>query len=179
MAFTYYPVLCQDFDLDVPSYATMERYETAAGPGSRRSPGSPRWAWSYMTTCQNWTDHVANPQHPLPGWTAPPPILLTNSQYDVATPHAWAANAARQMGREARLLTYDGVGHITYWRSPCMREATDTYLTTLTPPAKNTHCPAIWPGTSQAAAQRLAPAAALVDPMQEAEHEHAAQLGAL
>lgn len=86
----------------------------------------------------------------------------------MATPHAWAANAARQIGREARLLTYDGVGHITYWRSPCMREATDAYLTALTVPARNTHCPAVWPGSSQAARQ-LAPGAALVDPMPKPE----------
>ncbi|UIX30590.1 alpha/beta hydrolase [Streptomyces sp. GQFP] len=43
----------------------------------------------------------------------------------------WATNAAHQMDREAHLLTYDGVGHITYWRSPCMRQATDTYPTPL------------------------------------------------
>ncbi|WP_369032391.1 alpha/beta hydrolase [Streptomyces adonidis] len=163
VAFTYDPVLCQDFDLDVPSYATTARYKTEL---ARIAPLTrvASLGWSYMTSCQNWTDQVANPQHPL-RVNGTPPILLTNSRYDVATPHAWATNAARQMGREARLLTYDGVGHITYWRSPCMREATDTYLTTLTPPAPNTHCPAIWPGTSEAAASRLAPGAALVNPI--------------
>ncbi|WP_105970548.1 alpha/beta hydrolase [Streptomyces geranii] len=159
VAFTYDPVLCQDFDLDVPSYATMTRYETEL---ARIAPLTrvASLGWSYMTSCQNWTDRVANPQHPL-RVTGTPPILLTNSRYDVATPHAWAANAARQMGREARLLTYDGVGHITYWRSPCVRAATDTYLTTLTPPAKNTHCPAIWPGASTKTA--------LLDPMEKPE----------
>lgn len=163
VAFTYDPVLCQDFDLDVRSYATMARYETELAriaPLTRVASLS----WSYMTSCQNWTDRVANPQHPL-RVDGTPPILLTNSKYDVATPHAWAANAARQIGREARLLTYDGVGHITYWRSPCMREATDAYLTTLTTPARDTHCPAIWPGSSQSATSQLAPAPALVDPM--------------
>ncbi|MCT9081457.1 alpha/beta hydrolase [Streptomyces fulvoviolaceus] len=162
VAFTYDPVLCQDFDLDVPSYATMARYETEL---ARIAPLTrvASLGWSYLTSCQNWTDRVANPQHPL-RVDGTPPILLTNSRYDVATPYAWAANAARQMGREARLLTYDGVGHITYWRSPCMRAAVDTYLTTLETPAKDTHCPAIWPGTSQAAAQQLAPGGGLVDP---------------
>jgi len=163
VAFTYDPVLCQDFDLDVPSYATMARYETEL---ARIAPLTrvASLGWSYMTSCQNWTDRVANPQHPL-RVNGTPPILLTNSRYDVATPHAWAANATRQIGREARLLTYDGVGHITYWRSPCMRDAVDTYLTTLTSPAPNTHCPAIWPGTSEAAASQLAPAKPLLDPM--------------
>lgn len=153
VAFTYDPVLCQDFDLDVPSYATMARYGTELARLAPRTRVA-SLSWSYMTSCQNWTDRVANPQHPL-RVDGTPPILVTNSRYDVATPHAWAANATRQMGREAHLLTYDGVGHITYWRSPCMRAATDTYLTTLATPAKNTHCPAIWPGSSQAATNQL------------------------
>lgn len=167
VAFTSYPVLCQDFDLDVPSYATMARYETKL---ARIAPLTrvASLGWSYMTACQNWTDRVANPQHPL-RVDGTPPILLTSSRYDVATPHAWAANAAGQIGREARLLTYDGVGHITYWRSPCMREATDAYLTALTVPARNTHCPAVWPGSSQTAARQLAPGTALVDPMPKPE----------
>ncbi|MGW0821310.1 alpha/beta hydrolase [Streptomyces sp. NPDC002845] len=75
--------------------------------------------------------------------------MVTNSRYDVATPHAWAVNSARQIGREAVLLTYDGVGHGTYWLSPCVRESVDTCLTTLKPPAKGTHCPAVRPGEAQ------------------------------
>ncbi|WP_149825239.1 alpha/beta hydrolase [Streptomyces tailanensis] len=149
--FAYDLVLCQDYDLDVPSYAAIARMEAELAriaPLTRQAS----LGRSYMTSCQSWTDEVANPQHRLRVRTAAP-ILVTNSRYDVATPHSWGANAARQIGREATLLTYDGVGHITYWRSPCMREATDAYLTTLATPAKGTHCPAIWPGDGQARQQ--------------------------
>ncbi|QFR03008.1 alpha/beta hydrolase [Streptomyces phaeolivaceus] len=159
--FAYDLILCQDYDLDVPSYAAIDRMErrlAEIAPLTRQASLSR----SYLASCQNWTDTVANPQHPLRVHGSPP-ILVTNSRYDVATPHAWAANAARQIGREATLLTYDGVGHITYWRSACVRAATDTYLTTLETPAKGTHCPANWPGDS---GQRLgAEGGGLVDPL--------------
>ncbi|MGW0706811.1 alpha/beta hydrolase [Streptomyces sp. NPDC002643] len=156
--YAYDLVLCQDYDLDVPSYAAIARMEAELArmaPLTRQSS----LGRSYMTSCQNWTDEVANPQHRLRVHTAAP-ILVTNSRYDVATPHAWGANAARQIGREARLLTYDGVGHITYWRSPCMREATDAYLAT---PARGAHCPAIWPGDGQA--RQRSQQDGLVDPL--------------
>lgn len=143
VTFAYDPILCQDFDFDVPSYATLAGYRerlAELAPLTRLASLS----WSYLTSCQGWTDRVANPQHPLRVHGAPN-ILVANSRYDVATPHAWASNVTRQIGREATLLTYDGVGHITYWLSPCMQAAIDVYLTTLTTPAKGTHCPAVWP----------------------------------
>ncbi len=39
------------------------------------------------------------------------------------------------------LLTYDGWGHGAYLRSPCVVDATDQYLISLTMPARGTHCP--------------------------------------
>ena len=38
---------------------------------------------------------------------------MLNSRYDPATPIQWTQTAARQSG--ARLLTYDGWGHGTYF----------------------------------------------------------------
>lgn len=64
----------------------------------------------------------------------------------MATPHAWAVNAARRIGREAVSLTYEGVGHGVYWLSPCARGAIDTYLTNLETASLATHCPAVRPG---------------------------------
>ena len=53
---------------------------------------------------------------------------MTNSRYDLATPHSWGANAARQLAARPCSSTYDGVGHGDYWLSPCARDAIDTYL---------------------------------------------------
>lgn len=141
--FAYLPVTCQDYDFDVPSYATLARYERAlarVAPVTRLSS----LAWSDLTGCQNWPTEVTNPPHRL-DVDGTPQILVTNSRYDVATPYSWGSNAARQIGREAAFLTYDGVGHGDYWLSPCARDAIDTYLLTLKTPRKGAHCPAVWP----------------------------------
>jgi len=70
------------------------------------------------------------------------PLLLINSRYDPATGYNWATNAARQLGREAVLVTYDGGGHAAYGRSECTRQTVDSYLIALTVPARGTHCAA-------------------------------------
>ncbi|QOV36928.1 alpha/beta fold hydrolase [Streptomyces ferrugineus] len=161
---TPYPflsVMCQDYDLDVPSYATLARHEREL---ARRAPVTrfSTLGWTVQTGCQNWPAEVTNPQRGL-DVDGTPPILLTNSRFDPATPHAWASNAARQIGREAVFLTYDGVGHGDYWLSPCARDAIDTYLTTLKTPRENTHCPAVWP--TDPATQRQSPNGDLVNPL--------------
>ncbi|MEU1511703.1 alpha/beta hydrolase [Streptomyces sp. NPDC005811] len=147
--YAYYPVLCQDFDLAVPSYATLDGYRrrlARIAPVTRFST----LAWTDLTGCQGWPAEVSDPQHTL-RVDGTPPILVTNSRYDVATPHAWGAGVARQIGREAVFLTYDGAGHGDYWASPCAREAIDTYLTTLVTPADGSHCPAVRPTASSSA----------------------------
>ncbi|MGW0708388.1 alpha/beta hydrolase [Streptomyces sp. NPDC002643] len=160
-AFAYLPVMCQDYDFDVPSYATLARYErklARLAPVTRLNS----LAWTDLTGCQDWPAEVTNPPHRL-RVDGTPPILVTNSRYDVATPHSWGSNAARQIGREAVFVTYDGVGHGDYWLSPCARDAIDTYLITLETPAKGTHCPAVWP--TGPSAQRQSPGDGLVNPL--------------
>lgn len=161
--FPFYPVMCQDYDLGVRSYATLARYErdlARLAPVMRYST----LGWTVQTGCQNWPAEVTNPQRTL-HVDGTPPILMTNSRFDPATPYAWGVNAARQIGREAVFLTYDGVGHGDYWLSPCARNAIDTYLLTLKTPARNTHCPAVWP--TGPSAQRQSPAGDLVNPLPE------------
>ncbi|WP_308402706.1 alpha/beta hydrolase [Streptomyces sp. AC550_RSS872] len=160
--YPFHSVMCQDYDLDVPSYRTLARLErelNRRAPVTRFSP----LGWTVQTGCQNWPAEVTNPQRRL-RVDGTPPILMTNSRFDPATPHSWGANAARQIGREAVLLTYDGVGHGDYWLSPCARDAIDTYLTTLKTPRKGTHCPAVWP-TATPSAERQPPAGDLVNPL--------------
>ncbi|WP_416969532.1 alpha/beta hydrolase [Streptomyces sp. 4F14] len=152
-------VMCQDYAFGVPAYNTLVREKKALAryaPVTRLSP----LGWTAMTGCQNWPAKVTNPPRPLKV-DGTPPILLTNSRFDPATPHDWAANAARQIGREAVLLTYDGAGHGDYWLSPCARSAIDTYLLTLKTPRPGTHCPALWP-TEPAPEERKG---ALVNPL--------------
>ncbi|HEY8984455.1 MAG TPA: alpha/beta hydrolase [Streptomyces sp.] len=154
-------VMCQDYAFTVPSYAELAREKrdlARIAPVTRLSP----LAWTTMTGCQNWPAKVTNPPRPLKV-DGTPPILLTNSRHDPATPYAWGTNAARQIGKEAVLLTYDGVGHGDYWLSPCARDAIDTYLLTLKTPRPGTHCPAVWPTGPDARRQSAGP----VNPLPE------------
>jgi pimeloyl-ACP methyl ester carboxylesterase len=161
--FPFFPVMCQDYDFNVPSYATLARYErelTRHAPVTRFST----LGWTAQTGCQDWPTEVTNPQRRL-RVDGTPPILMTNSRYDPATPHSWGSNAARQIGHEAVFLTYDGVGHGDYWLSPCARDAIDTYLLTLKTPRKGAHCPAVWP--TGPSAQKQSPSGGLVNPLPE------------
>jgi hypothetical protein len=87
------------------------------------------------------SDHVRNPQHRLQIKNAQ--FLFANSRFDPVTPHEWATTAAHQAGQT--LLTYDGWGHFSYEKSPCMIGAIDQYLFTGKLPTQGTHCPAVEP----------------------------------
>lgn len=155
----YLPVMCSDFRFDTKSYASVAALERALArlaPHTRLNP----LAWSDLTGCQNWPGGVVNPPHRLKASPQLPPMLITNSRYDVATPYQWGQSLAGQLP-SATFLTYDGVGHGDYWLSPCARDAIDTYLLSRATPPQGTHCPAIFPDGAE---QRRAPGA-LVNPL--------------
>ncbi|MBO3742328.1 alpha/beta hydrolase [Actinoplanes flavus] len=155
----YLPVMCSDFHFDVGAYPVLRAIEQAQNrlaPHTRLNP----LAWSDLASCQNWPWKVTNPPHRLRASAELPPILLANSRWDVATPYEWGTSLASQLP-SARFLTYDGVGHGTYWRSDCARAAIDTYLVELRTPAKGTHCPAVFP-SSPVSAQAVP---TVVDPL--------------
>ena len=149
----YLPVMCSDFQYDLGGYPPVRALENSLkriAPITRLNP----LAWTDLTSCQNWPDQAINPPHRLNASPDLPPILMTNSRYDVATPYEWATSLASQLP-SATLLTYDGVGHGDYWLSPCAQSAIDTYLLTKRVPPKGTHCPAIFPSDEGAAAKRV------------------------
>ncbi|WP_430785812.1 alpha/beta hydrolase [Actinoplanes sp. G11-F43] len=139
----YLPVMCSDFRFEVGSYTALRALEKAQNrlaPHTRFNP----LAWTDLTGCQNWPYGVTNPPHQLKASKKLPAILIANSRYDVATPYQWGTSLARQLP-SSTFLTYDGVGHGTYWLSGCARNAIDTYLVERRTPAKGTHCPAVFP----------------------------------
>ncbi|SDT39973.1 alpha/beta hydrolase [Actinoplanes derwentensis] len=139
----YLPVMCSDFRFELGSYAqlrALEKAQNRLAPHTRLNP----LAWTDLTGCQNWPYRVTNPPHKLKASPKLPPILLSNSRYDVATPYQWGQSLASQLP-SATFLTYDGVGHGTYWLSPCAQAAIDTYLVERRTPAKGSHCPAVFP----------------------------------
>ena len=138
-------ILCSDYDLslrDYREYAAYRAEQLRAAPNMRYSPAGS----GSMTDCLG-RRATTNPQHSLKVHGLDTPLLLINSRFDPATGYNWATNAARQLGREAVLVTYDGGGHSAYGRNECTRNAVDGYLISLTVPARNTHCPAAEPTT--------------------------------
>jgi len=49
----------------------------------------------------------------------------------------------RQLGKYGVLLTYEGWGHGSYGKSPCMQAMIDSYLITRTVPKRGSSCPAV------------------------------------
>ncbi|MBP2328171.1 pimeloyl-ACP methyl ester carboxylesterase [Kibdelosporangium banguiense] len=139
---TTQPIWCSDWQWrEANSYAALSTYRTqaeAVAPHTRLTP-----FYGDILACLGWSGAVNNPQRPLRVPHAPP-ILMTNSLRDVATPYQWAQNVASQLPT-ATLLTYDGTGHGNYQLSTCARAAIDAYLLTVRTPAPGTHCPAEWP----------------------------------
>ncbi|WP_433389437.1 alpha/beta hydrolase [Micromonospora sp. KLBMP9576] len=135
-----FAVFCADWHLPVRShreYAAHLRRTARIAPDLRY----PQTVLA-IATCLGTPAPVANPQHRLRVRTDMP-LLVANSRYDPVSGHNWATNVSRQLGRSGVLLTYEGAGHGSYLRSPCMGAAIDSYLISLDVPADGSSCPAV------------------------------------
>ncbi|WP_188197036.1 alpha/beta fold hydrolase [Nonomuraea sp. SYSU D8015] len=144
-------VFCQDYDVPVRDYREWARHlrrSAAIAPDMLVSAA----AHPITAACLG-SPPAPNPQHRL-NVSGTPTLLLGNALHDPATGYPWAVNAARQIGREARLLTYEGWGHGIYGRGDCPTTAIDQYLVSVTAPAKGARCPAVPP--AELTAQRTA-----------------------
>jgi len=63
---------------------------------------------------------------------------VTGATGDPATPYAWAVSLARQM--HGVILTWDGVDHVAYYYSACVRAIDQSYLVEGAIPAVGTVC---------------------------------------
>ncbi|MER6948198.1 alpha/beta fold hydrolase [Nonomuraea sp. NPDC000554] len=131
-------ILCEDFNLSLRNYneyADVMRSSNAVAPDMRYNP----MPMGDMPICQGHP--VNNPQHRL-RYTGRAPLLVGTSKHDPDTPYEWSANVARQLGSKATLLTYEGWGHGIYGMTQCTTAAMDSYLISLTVPARGARCPA-------------------------------------
>ncbi|TDD47549.1 alpha/beta hydrolase [Nonomuraea terrae] len=136
-------IFCQDWLLPVRDHREWARLLERS---ARIAPDMLVSAAAHPITaaCLGTPAPIPNPQHRL-RVSGTPTLLLGNALHDPATGYPWAVNAARQIGHEARLLTYEGWGHGIYGRGPCPTEAIDAYLTSLTVPANGARCEAVPP----------------------------------
>jgi pimeloyl-ACP methyl ester carboxylesterase len=137
---------CANFSLPVRDYADF------AGHMLRTRQLAPdMWYGGRTVTMVNClgAPPATNPQHPLEVRHSPP-ILVVGALHDPSTPYASAVSLSRQLGDKGTLLTYEGWGHGVYGRGPCVNEAVDRYLISLTTPRQGTRCPALEPGNARA-----------------------------
>jgi pimeloyl-ACP methyl ester carboxylesterase len=140
-----FAVFCPDWNLPVRNY---REYAAHLSRIARIAPDMryPR-ALIAISTCLGTPQRVNNPQHRLKVHGAQT-ILLTNALHDPASGYNWATNVARQLGRQAVLLTYEGSSHGTYNSTTCARTIIDRYLIFRAVPPVGTRCPAIEPTSS-------------------------------
>ncbi|MDW5328035.1 alpha/beta hydrolase [Plantactinospora sp. KLBMP9567] len=137
--FVQLPVWCQDWTRPASTYAewtSLMAAIRAAAPDLVRPPAH--------SVCLGWPTAPTNPPHKLVARNTAK-VLLVNSLHDPSTGYQWAQGMAAQYGNRAVLLTYEGWGHITHGRSPCIDSALHEYLISGQPPAPGTRCPAIAP----------------------------------
>lgn len=72
-----------------------------------------------------------------------PPLLITATQHDPATPYAQAAKLQTDLGNGSHLLTYAGVGHAQSTFSPCLAVRAALFLLDPSTPPDLTACPQV------------------------------------
>ena len=96
----------------------------------------PLLAWG-EASCAVWPAPPTRPVGPISA-TGSPPILVVGTTGDPATPYQWAVNVSHELSHGV-LLTRDGVDHVAYFYSACVRGYVQTYLVSgVTPPAGTT-----------------------------------------
>jgi pimeloyl-ACP methyl ester carboxylesterase len=116
----------------------------------RLSPGmaatSPLFgpAFQYLPlACGYWPVKAKGTVAPVTAVGAPP-ILLVGATDDPAWPYAWAQAVTSNMAGSI-LLTRDGYGSLSYFRSGCVKLAVDAYVTQTTLPVSGKVCASDYP----------------------------------
>ena len=92
-----------------------------------------------LYTCSAWkADRTPVPERDAEGAA---PILVVGNSGDPVTPLPGAVDMARDLD-SGILLTWQGQGHTSYPKTPCVTDAVDKYLIDLTAPQDGLTCPA-------------------------------------
>jgi pimeloyl-ACP methyl ester carboxylesterase len=124
--------------LDHPVSRDPSTYPALAVTAAAKAPVfGPVLAWGLLQ-CAVWPDRPTRTPAPI---TAPgaPPILVTGTTGDPATPYAWAVALAHEL-QHGELVTWQGVNHVAYFYSPCIRAIDQAYLVSGTLPPAGTVC---------------------------------------
>ncbi|NIK56052.1 alpha/beta fold hydrolase [Kribbella shirazensis] len=135
-------VFCQDWNLPVRDYREYAAHlqRLARNNQDLRYPGQ----LMAVSICLG-APPADNPQHLLKVRELKTPVLLANAVHDPATGYNLAQSVERQLGRYGVLLTYEGWGHGSYTKSPCMQSTIDDYLIARDVPERGSSCAAVPP----------------------------------
>jgi pimeloyl-ACP methyl ester carboxylesterase len=117
---------------DIAAYAYL-----AAVFGAKAAVFGPLLAWG-EEACAVWPIPPTRTVAPVKAAGAPP-ILVVGTTSDPATPYAWAVHVASELSRGV-LVTRQGVDHVAYFYSPCVRSYVQAYFVSGTTPPTGTVC---------------------------------------
>lgn len=124
--------------LDHPAPGAVDGYpQLASGAGAQAPFFGPALMWGLLQ-CAVWPTPPTRTVGPVTAQAAPP-ILLVSSSGDPATPHKWAQSVESELAHAA-LVTWQGVSHVAYFYSACVRSIDQAYLLDGTLPANGTVC---------------------------------------
>jgi pimeloyl-ACP methyl ester carboxylesterase len=124
--------------LDHPVSHDIATYGSLAEQSKQSAPVfGPLLAWG-EASCAVWPAPATRPVGPVAADGAPP-ILVIGTTADPATPYQWAVNVAHEL-QHGVLLTRDGVDHVAYFYSPCVRNDVQTYFVSGVTPPPGTTC---------------------------------------
>jgi pimeloyl-ACP methyl ester carboxylesterase len=98
-------------------------------------------------TAKDLTDQTSSCTDLMPAQTAVPlkytgkgPIVVVGGTKDPATPIRWAEEMTKELGSQARMVTFDGEGHGQLLASKCITKIEGAVLAAQKLPAANTTC---------------------------------------
>ncbi|HUD15973.1 MAG TPA: alpha/beta hydrolase [Acidimicrobiales bacterium] len=124
--------------LDHPVSRRPSTYPGLAATAAAEAPVfGPVLAWGLLQ-CAVWPVRPTRIPAPVSDAGAPP-ILVTGTTGDPATPYPWAVSLAGEL-EHGELVTWQGVNHVAYFYSPCVRAIDQAYLVDGTLPPIGTVC---------------------------------------
>lgn len=124
--------------LDHPVSRPLSSYQSLATTAAAEAPVfGPALAWGLLQ-CSVWPLPPSRTPAPISAAGAPA-ILVTGTTGDPATPYQWAVSLAHELQR-GELVTWQGVNHVAYFYSPCIRAIDQAYLVSGTLPPTGTVC---------------------------------------
>ena len=95
---------------------------------------------AYLAFTVDWPTRTPN-QHVI-GASDSPPLLITASRYDPATPYPLATELQQTLANGSYLVTYEGDGHANAQFHDCLGEVVASFLIDPTTPPATTDCAA-------------------------------------